>query len=72
MRLDVTGNLYLCLGQENQVPLGDMLRAGASDKQLTQAMDWTTEELRPKMPILKALCAPHRVLRGSTATSQAS
>jgi len=38
VRLDVCGNLYLCLGQENQVPLGRLLRQGASDDQLTQAI----------------------------------
>ena len=38
VRLGVDGTLYLCLGQEDQVPLGRMLRAGASDAALTQAI----------------------------------
>jgi len=38
VRLSVTGDLYLCLGQENKVALGDMLRAGASDAELTGAI----------------------------------
>jgi cyclic pyranopterin phosphate synthase len=38
VRLSVTGTLYLCLGQEHQVPLGEMLRNGASDDQLEQAI----------------------------------
>ncbi|KGM41498.1 molybdenum cofactor biosynthesis protein MoaA [Aquabacterium sp. NJ1] len=38
VRLGVDGTLYLCLGQNDQVPLGQMLRAGASDAELTQAI----------------------------------
>lgn len=38
VRLSVTGDLYLCLGQENKVALGDMLRAGASDTELSDAI----------------------------------
>lgn len=38
VRLGVDGTLYLCLGQEDQVPLGRLLRAGASDEELTQAI----------------------------------
>lgn len=38
VRLGVDGTLYLCLGQEDQVPLGRLLRAGASDAELTQAI----------------------------------
>ncbi|WMD22443.1 GTP 3',8-cyclase MoaA [Achromobacter seleniivolatilans] len=38
VRLGVDGTLYLCLGQEDQVPLGRLLRAGASDADLTQAI----------------------------------
>ena len=33
-------------------------------EQLTQAMAWTTEELTPQMPFIKAMCTPHEVLRG--------
>jgi cyclic pyranopterin phosphate synthase len=38
VRLSVEGNLHLCLGQENQVPLGKMLREGASDGELREAI----------------------------------
>ncbi|CAB3722035.1 GTP 3',8-cyclase MoaA [Achromobacter piechaudii] len=38
VRLGVDGTLYLCLGQEDQVPLGRMLRAGATDVDLTRAI----------------------------------
>lgn len=36
VRLSVDGTLYLCLGQENQVPLGTALRYGASDAELRE------------------------------------
>jgi len=38
VRLGVDGTLYLCLGQNDRVPLGEMLRAGASDTDLIQAI----------------------------------
>lgn len=38
VRLSVTGMLYLCLGQENSLDLGGMLRDGASREQLQQAI----------------------------------
>lgn len=38
VRLGVDGTLYLCLGQEDQVPLGRLLRDGASDADLTRAI----------------------------------
>ena len=38
VRLGVDGTLYLCLGQEDQVPLGQLLRAGASDADLDTAI----------------------------------
>lgn len=38
VRLMVDGTLLLCLGQEHQVPLGRMLRAGASDAELVAAI----------------------------------
>ncbi|MBB5214878.1 GTP 3',8-cyclase MoaA [Parapusillimonas granuli] len=34
VRLSVDGTLYLCLGQENQVPLGRLMRQGADDDEL--------------------------------------
>lgn len=61
VRLNVRGDLHLCLGQENRVPLGEMLRAGATNTELEAAIldgiakkprshDFTTEPtaiLRP-------------------------
>lgn len=38
VRLGVDGTLYLCLGQDDQVPLGRLLRQGADDGQLRQAI----------------------------------
>lgn len=38
VRLGVDGTLHLCLGQEDQVPLGRLLRDGASDDALRQAI----------------------------------
>ena len=38
VRLGVDGTLYLCLGQEDQVPLGQLLRAGADDEALRAAI----------------------------------
>lgn len=39
VRLTVDGTLHLCLGQENSVPLGRMLRQGASDADLIDAIN---------------------------------
>ncbi len=38
VRLGVDGTLYLCLGQNDQVPLGTMMRGGASDADLVEAI----------------------------------
>ena len=38
VRLGVDGTLYLCLGQEDQVPLGRLLRQGADDGELRAAI----------------------------------
>ncbi|PAT42054.1 GTP 3',8-cyclase MoaA [Vandammella animalimorsus] len=38
VRLTVDGTLHLCLGQEDSVPLGRMLRQGADDAQLLAAI----------------------------------
>jgi cyclic pyranopterin phosphate synthase len=38
VRLSVDGTLYLCLGQEDRVELRPLLRSGASDAQLEQAV----------------------------------
>lgn len=39
VRLTCTGRLHLCLGQEDYVDLGALLRAGASDHSLHEAID---------------------------------
>ena len=36
VRMGVNGTLYLCLGQEHQYPLRDILRSGVSDEELKQ------------------------------------
>lgn len=38
VRLSVDGTLYLCLGQEQSVPLRDTLRSGVSDDELEQVL----------------------------------
>ncbi len=38
VRLTATGDLVLCLGHEAAVPLGRLLRAGATDRQLAKAI----------------------------------
>lgn len=38
VRLGVDGTLYLCLGQNDQVPLGTMMREGACDADLVEAI----------------------------------
>lgn len=38
VRLTVDGRLLLCLGQEDAIPLGDMMRAGACDQELVAAI----------------------------------
>ncbi|MCD0501539.1 GTP 3',8-cyclase MoaA [Bordetella petrii] len=38
VRLGADGTLYLCLGQRDSVPLGAMLRQGASDAQLARSI----------------------------------
>lgn len=38
VRVSVTGDLHLCLGQEQKLALGSMIRAGASDQEIQQAI----------------------------------
>jgi cyclic pyranopterin phosphate synthase len=38
VRVSVDGTLYLCLGQDDKLELGPMLRAGASDAEIEQAI----------------------------------
>jgi cyclic pyranopterin phosphate synthase len=47
VRLAVDGTLYLCLGQEQQFPLRPLLRSGASDEALEQAIR-AAIELKPQ------------------------
>jgi cyclic pyranopterin phosphate synthase len=47
VRLAVDGTLYLCLGQEQQFPLRPLLRGGATDAQLEQAIR-AAIELKPQ------------------------
>ncbi|MES2164505.1 MAG: GTP 3',8-cyclase MoaA [Pseudomonadota bacterium] len=47
VRLAVDGTLYLCLGQEQQYPLAPLLRGGASDAELEQAIREAIE-LKPQ------------------------
>ena len=60
VRLGVTGDLYLCLGQEDKVELGRMLREGADDEQLSRAI---IEGLRHKPERHEFLTAPTAILR---------
>ncbi|RSZ60725.1 GTP 3',8-cyclase MoaA [Massilia atriviolacea] len=47
VRLSVDGTLYLCLGQEDKVELRPLLRGGASDAELEQAIR-AAVELKPE------------------------
>lgn len=47
VRLSVDGTLHLCLGQEQQFQLRPMLRAGATDQEIEQAIR-TAIELKPE------------------------
>ena len=47
VRLSVDGTLYLCLGQEQQFPLRPLLRGGATDAELEQAIREAIE-LKPQ------------------------
>jgi GTP 3',8-cyclase len=38
VRLSVDGTLYLCLGQDDKIELGPVLRSGANDAQIEQAI----------------------------------
>ena len=64
VRLSVKGELYLCLGQENRVELGTMLRAGAGDEQLRSAI---LEAIAKKPKRHDFLGAPTAILRPMSA-----
>ena len=64
VRLSVDGDLYLCLGQEDKVELGRMLRAGASDDELRQAI---VDGIAHKPERHEFLSAPTAILRPMSA-----
>ena len=64
VRLSVRGDLYLCLGQEDKVELGRMLRAGASDDELRQAI---IDGIAHKPERHEFLSAPTAILRPMSA-----
>ena len=64
VRLSVTGDLYLCLGREHRVPLGRLLRSGASDQELRAAI---LEGIANKPQRHDFLGAPTAILRPMSA-----
>jgi len=60
VRLSVDGILYLCLGQENQVPLGAALRQGASDAELRERI---LAGIAAKPERHEFVTAPERIIR---------
>ncbi|NLC34996.1 MAG: radical SAM protein, partial [Alcaligenaceae bacterium] len=60
VRLSVDGTLYLCLGQENQIPLGTALRKGATDDELRQLI---LAGIAAKPERHEFTTAPERVIR---------
>lgn len=60
IRLAVDGTLYLCLGQDETVPLGTLLRDGASDEELRHAI---LEGISHKPERHDFLTRPQQVLR---------
>jgi cyclic pyranopterin phosphate synthase len=65
VRLAVDGQLHLCLGDEAQVPLGRMLRAGASDAELMAALH---AGLQAKPERHDFLAQPEKILRFMAST----
>jgi cyclic pyranopterin phosphate synthase len=64
VRLDVRGDLYLCLGQEHRVSLGSRLRAGASDADLREAI---LEGIANKPKQHEFLADPAKIIRPMSA-----
>lgn len=60
VRLSVDGTLYLCLGQENQVPLGAALRQGADDAELQKLI---LAGIAAKPERHEFVTAPQRIIR---------
>jgi cyclic pyranopterin phosphate synthase len=64
VRLDVRGDLYLCLGQEHRVSLGSRLREGASDLDLRDAL---LEGIANKPKQHEFLADPAKIIRPMSA-----
>lgn len=64
VRLNVTGDLYLCLGQENKVALGELMRGGASDDEIEKAI---LDGIANKPERHHFLTAPTAILRPMSA-----
>ena len=60
VRLSVDGTLYLCLGQENQVPLGTALKQGADDAELKRLI---LDGIASKPERHEFTTAPRRIIR---------
>lgn len=60
VRLSVDGTLYLCLGQENKVPLGAALRDGADDAELKRLI---LAGIAAKPERHEFTTAPQRIIR---------
>jgi len=60
VRLSVDGTLYLCLGQENQVPLGSAMREGATDDELRKLI---LQGIAAKPERHEFTTAPERIIR---------
>lgn len=60
VRLSVDGTLYLCLGQEDKVPLGAALREGASDDELRELI---LAGIAAKPERHEFTTAPRRIIR---------
>jgi len=60
VRLSVDGTLYMCLGQEQTYPLRPLLRGGASDAELEQAIR-VAIELKPREHDFNR--APEKIIR---------
>ena len=60
VRLSATGNIHLCLGQEDKVPLRDLLRDGCSDAELEAAIRHAIMMKPEKHEFVES---PHKIIR---------
>lgn len=60
VRLSATGNLHLCLGQEDKVPLRPLLRGGCTDAELEQAIRSAVRQKPEKHEFLEN---PKKIIR---------